>query len=628
MRKIFRKLVTVEEAISILFNYFKPTPLEPEEVHLFNALGRVLAENITAKIDVPPFDRSIVDGYAVRAEDIFTASETSPVKLKIVDRLRAGTLPKTRINKGEAIEVDTGAIVPAGANAIIPVEFTEEHNDLVYVYKRVSPGDNIQFAGSDISKGETLLRIGYRLTPRDIGVLAALGCSRVKVFRRPRVAIFSIGDELVPPDQPLSPAKIYDVNSYTLYNSVVEASGEPVFLGIAKDNPNSIRAKIEEGLKVADIIISSGSSSAGYSDMIYRIIDELGSPGVLVHGIKSKPGKPVLIAVINNKPYFGLPGFPTSALIAFRNFVKPVIMMMAGLNPDETLSTVRVKLKRKVRGEKGRRLFNTISLKRENNLLTGVPLPAVSGAITTLANAEGFFEIREDIEYISSNEVVDVKLFEPLLKTPDLIVSGPPSTTLDKKLNQIAERRKNFRIKFLKMNPLAAIKSLLRNEIDVAGSNLIDPLTGKYNEHILRENPSLVKIWEFEREIGIIFRKDALNEIESIEDAIEKKLVIANREKGNGLREYLDWVLKNYAEEKGINLDKLQEAIPGYYSEFKTDSSAILAVLTNKADYCLAPIEIAKNYNVSWRVIGREKYCLLVRKDRASQILKMFENPL
>ena len=624
MRKIFRKLVTVEEAINILFKHFKPAPLEPEEVDLFNALDRVLAENIVAKMDVPPFDRSIVDGYAVRAEDTFTASETNPVRLKLVDRLRTGDFPKKGINRGETIELDTGSMIPPGANAVIPVEFTEEHGDLVYIYKRVSPGNNIQFAGSDISRGETILRVGYRLTPRDIGVLAALGYSKVKVFRKPRVAIFSIGNELIPPDQPLSSAKIYDVNSYTLYNSVIEASGEPIFLGIAKDDPDSIRDKIEEGLEKADIIVSSGSSSAGYSDMIYRIVNELGAPGVLVHGVKSKPGKPVLIAVINNKPYFGLPGFPTSALIAFRNFVKPIIMMMAGLNPEEALVTVRIKLKRKVRGEKGRRLFNTISIKKEDDLLTGIPLPAISGAITTLANAEGFFEVMENEEYIPPNEIVNVKLFEPILKIPDLIIGGPHSSTLDKKLNQIAERKRNFRIKFLKMNAWTAIKSLLRKEIDIAGINLIDPSTGNYNEHVLREYPSLIKVWEFEREIGLVFRKGNPKRIQSIEDVIERKLIIANREKGSGLREYFDWILKNYAEKRGSDLVGLQRMIPGYYSEFRTDSSAILAVIMGKADYCLAPVEIAKNFDVDWKIIGKEKYWLLSHEKEAKEIEKFF----
>lgn len=620
MRKIFRELVTVEEAIDIFLKHYDPRPQRIEHIDLFNALGRVLAEPITANIDVPPFDRSSVDGYAVVAEDTYRASETSPVRLEIIGRIRTGHISSIKITKGLATEVDTGAVIPIGANAVVPVEYTEEKEGYVLIYKRVAPGDNIQYAGSDIIKGETLLRTGYQLTPRDIGVLAALGYREVPVYGKPKVAIFSIGDELVSPGDKISPGKIYDVNSYTLYSSVKEIGGEPVYLGIAKDNPKSIENKIREGLKIADIVISSGSSSAGYSDMVYKIVNKLGEPGVLVHGIKSKPGKPVLISVINNKPYFGLPGFPTSALTAFMVFVAPIIMEMAGLNPREKVSKLQIILKERIRGEKGRRLFKTVSLKRKDSTITGVPLPVLSGAITTLAYAEAFFEVHEKIEFIPKGEKVSGTLFEQKLKTPDLVVAAPPSVILDKKLNELASARRNFRIKYLKMNPISAVEKLIKREVDLAGINIIDENTGIYNKHIYDKYSNIVKVWAFERDIVIVVREGNPHQIKSIEDAINKKLVIANREKGCNERAYFNHIIKRIAERKGMSLTELAKHIPGYYTEYRTISAAILAVIYGKADYCIAPVDIARNYSVNWISLGREIYDIVALKEEIPNI--------
>jgi len=622
MRKIFRELITVDEAIDLIMRSFDLTPREIEEVSLFNAVERVLAEDISSSIDVPPFDRAIVDGYAVLAIDTFSASETNPVKLKIIDRVRTGSIPKKKLLRNTAIELDTGSVIPPGADAVIPVEFTEEEEGFVKVYKRVSPGANIQYAGSDISKGEIILRRGYRLEPRDIGVLAALGINKVSVYAKPKVAIFSIGDELVTPGAELtSPASIYDVNSYTLYTSIIQAGGEPIFLGIAKDREEDVRKKIIEAMHKADIIISSGSSSAGYSDMIYRIIDSISESRIIAHGIKSKPGKPVLIASINSKPYFGLPGFPTSCLIAFRNFVKPVIMLMAGYDPSEVLKESSVELKRRVRGEKGRRLFKTISLKRVDSNVIGVPLPAISGAITTLANAEGYFEVREDIEYLSKGEKVIVKLFEDILKLPELIIGGVFVPIIDKAISKYIEDKRNHRIKYLKMNNLAALNALLAGEIDVAILSFISYGRSAPFRDLL-SNKELVVLVSLERDIALVSR---LNEyISSFEKAIEDKLTIANREKGSSIREAVDLLLSNYAEKRGIDMEKLKEEIPGYYSEYKTNNSAILAVLRGKADYTLAPIDQARMYEVKYRSIVNEEILVVTTKieEKSSKIKK------
>ncbi len=612
MRKIFRELITVDEAIRLIMKSFDLEPNKFEEVSLFDAVGRVLAEDISSNIDVPPFDRAIVDGYAVLAQDTFNASETKPVKLKIIDRVRTGSVPRKRLMRNTAIELDTGAVIPAGADAVVPVEFTEEEDGFVKIFKRVGPGANIQFAGSDISKGEIVLRRGYRIEPKDIGVMAALGINKIKVYIKPRVALFSIGDELINPGEELvNPASIYDVNSYTLYSNIIQAGGIPIFLGIARDREDEVRDKIIKATNKADIIVSSGSSSAGYSDMIYRIIESVGESKILAHGIKSKPGKPVLIASVKSKPYFGLPGFPTSCLIAFRNFVKPVIMLKAGYDPSEVLKEVSVELKRRVRGEKGRRLFKTISLKKVDNDIVGVPLPAISGAITTLANAEGYFEVHEDIEYLSRGERVQVKLFEDVLKIPKLIVGGIFFPIIDKSISKYVGVKRNYRVKYIKMNNLAAINALLAGEIDIAVISKVDYSKDTSYEELIN-NKNLSVLASLERDIALVHKVG--ENIESLEKAIEDRLILANREKGSSIRSLVDKLLSDYARSREMDLEKLKREIPGYYSEYKTNSSAILAVLNGKADYTLAPIDRAKIYDVEYKRISNERILILTTK--------------
>ncbi|MHA1617435.1 MAG: molybdopterin biosynthesis protein [Candidatus Njordarchaeales archaeon] len=625
MRKIFRKLVSVEEAKEIFLKFFTPRPVGVEEVELLNSLNRVLAEDVIAQIDVPAFDRTIVDGYAVRAEDVFAASETNPVKLRVIERVRTGFKPSKRVERGLASEVDTGAEIPPGANAVVPIEYTEEEGEFVLIYRRVSPGANIQYAGSDIGRGEVLLRKGYLLTPRDIGVLAALGYSRIRVYRKPRVGIISIGDELQLPGTSLSPGRIYDVNTYTLATSVMENGGDPVIIGIAKDDPDDIREKIKKALETSDLVISSGSSSAGYSDMLYRIINEFGEPGVLVHGVKSKPGKPVILAVVNNKPFFGLPGFPTSSLTAFRTFVEPILRRMAGLK-EFTRKELSARITRRALGEAGRRVYKTVSIHKVHGETIAYPLPTISGAITTLANAEGFFEIPENESYLQENSIIKVKIFDEKTQIPDLVIMGPRSTRVEKAISLLINENPGVRIKYVKTNPLLAVDAVLRGEADIACVNIFDPSSNRYNEHLVRKDElSLVK--GFTREISIVTASDK-EAINNVETAVEKGLRLANREKGSNYRVLLDLELMKLANQKNTTFNELIEKVPGYYDEYRTVSSAIIAVETGKADYCIAPTEIAEMYNVNTAPFAEESFDFIVRKDTGNPLVTEFFNIL
>ncbi|MCJ7783161.1 MAG: molybdopterin-binding protein, partial [Desulfobacterales bacterium] len=333
-QKVFRELLSVMEAKRLLTEHFVPQPVGVETLPVESCFGRVLSSDIEAAIDVPPFDRASMDGFAVHAEDTFGAEEDQPISLKLIGRIGAGENPSISIENGEAAEISTGAPIPKGANAVVMVEYTWQNNESVRVYRAVSPGENIMAAGSDIMAGELILRKGDFLTPRETGVLSALGVTAVQVFRKPSVAVISTGNEVISPGAVLEYGKIYDINSRSIADSVSECEGVPFFLGIVGDEKAAIRLKIEEGLRRSDVVILSGGTSAGVGDLLYRIIDEIGKPGILVHGVSVKPGKPLIIAVVNGKPLFGLPGYPTSALMMFTIFVQSILREMAGLKAE------------------------------------------------------------------------------------------------------------------------------------------------------------------------------------------------------------------------------------------------------------------------------------------------------
>ena len=268
MRKIFHKLVTIEEALELIKKHVDLSPLGVEEVDLLKASGRVLAEDIIAKVDLPPFDRSEMDGYAVIAEDTYGADEDSPIKLKVIGKIEAGDKPKVAVEKGCAVEISTGAPIPPGANAVVMVEYTRQIGDVVEIFKPVAVGAHIVYAGSDLMIGEKILRRGTLLTPREIGVIAAVGISKVKVYRKPKVAIISTGSELVPPGSSLPHYKIYDVNTYSIAAGVKEAGGEPIPLGIVGDDITEIRKMIEKAAEKTDLVLISGGTSAGIGDLV------------------------------------------------------------------------------------------------------------------------------------------------------------------------------------------------------------------------------------------------------------------------------------------------------------------------------------------------------------------------
>src|SRR5262245_1350649 len=347
------------------------TPRGIEHVSIDAALGRVLAKDVVSPVDVPGFDRSNVDGFAVVSEDTHGASEEKPRLVRLGDEvIHTGVVPSTAVRPGEGLAIATGGMVPRGADAVVMVEHADVRGGTLHVGRAVTAGSAVSFAGTDITAGETVLRRGQVLTSRDTGVLAAIGVAAVDVWRRPIVAILSTGDEILAPGEPIQPARIYDSNAQILADAVREIGGEPRRLGITPDNVDALRGKLREALEFADVVLLSGGTSKGAGDLSYRVVAELSDPGIVAHGVALKPGKPICLAATKGRPVVVLPGFPTSAIFTFHEFVAPVLTSMAGRRAGQR-TVVQARLAVRVNSEIGRTEYLLVGLVDAGDASTG-----------------------------------------------------------------------------------------------------------------------------------------------------------------------------------------------------------------------------------------------------------------
>jgi putative molybdopterin biosynthesis protein len=410
---MFRKLATFDEAKQLIEQQLKPKPLGTQKIPLLDAYSRVLAQDATSTLDIPPFNRSTVDGYAVKAQDTFGADENQPAKLKVCGMVSIGEAPKVKVEKGEAAEIVTGAPIPEGADAVVMVEDTEREDDDLNVYGSVTANENVMKKGADIKNGEIVLKAGKVLGSREIGVLAALGNAKVTVYVVPTVAVLSTGGEVTELGKPLPPGKIYDINAYSLCMAVRESGGNPVYAGVVPDEKEQLRKALQAALASADMVLTSGGVSVGPKDLIPETVDSLGKPGVFLSGIAVKPGKPATVALIGEKPVFSFPGHPTSALLIFLLLARPVIQVMAG-KPVRDLASIKAVADRRMFSAKGRRTFVMVRLVLDEvkGLVAEPVETGASGAITTLAKADGFVEIVENQQFVDAGEEVRVWLFK------------------------------------------------------------------------------------------------------------------------------------------------------------------------------------------------------------------------
>jgi molybdenum cofactor synthesis domain-containing protein len=411
---MFRKLLSLAETREVLKRTFSPKPVSLESTTLSEALGRVLAEDVVAPFDVPSFDRSTVDGYAVIAADTFGAEENRPVGLEFCGHIDIGETPSIVIRDHATAEIVTGAPLPEGADAVVMLEYIIQQDHTILIHRSASKGENVMRAGSDVKKDETILKRGQRISSPEIGVLAALGITQISVYKQPEVAIISTGAEIVDPREPLSQGKIYDINAFTLSAAVRECGGEPINLGIIPDDRSKLKGALKKALDMADIVVTSGGVSVGPKDLIPQVLNMLGKPGVVVSGIAVKPGKPTTIAMVDGKLVFSLPGHPTSALLMFYLLVRPQIYRMVGTE-EKAVPMIRAIANERMFSAKGRRTFTMVTIARDKSgrLIASPVALGLSGAITTLAKADGFIEISEEQQFIDAEDEVMVWLFKP-----------------------------------------------------------------------------------------------------------------------------------------------------------------------------------------------------------------------
>ena len=403
MRPI-RETIPLDEALALILE--SATPVErTERIALSDATGRVIAAPPTASMDVPPFDRAAMDGYAVRAEDTFGAGRYEPKTLRCVEKVYTGQLPSRSVAAGDCIEIATGAPMPDGADAVVMVEETERAagSDEIRVFTPVYPRQHVGRRGADIKKGQVVLEPGDVLNPSRVGALAAIGALELDVYVKPQVAILSTGNEIVEPGRPLGPGQIYDINRYTLSSIVGVHGGGPVVMPTAPDTIEALSDAIDAAL-AHDLLVFSGGSSVGERDLILDVMARRGE--VLFHGVALKPGKPTVFGRIAGKPVLGMPGYPTSCLSNSYMLLVPMLRKMARL-PEYHPQVVRVPLARRIVSTTGRHQFYSVRLSN------GVAMPAfkASGDITSMSQADGYVEIPAHVDIVEAGELVDVKLF-------------------------------------------------------------------------------------------------------------------------------------------------------------------------------------------------------------------------
>lgn len=611
----FLNLATAEEAEERFWEAVQPQPLGEELVMLEDAHGRILACDIVARHNVPYFDRSNFDGFALRAEDTFGAQETAPILLTLNPEILAcGVVPQEDVAPGTATTISTGGVLPRGADGVVMIENTfpfknaEPAENMIQVLKPIVPNAGVSLAGSDIGAGEVVLRIGELLGYRETGTLAALGEANVSVWRRPKVAVISTGDELIAPGEQMEMGKVYDSNSTVIAHAVEELGCEAVRFGIVPDDEAQLETVLRKALAL-DFVLLSGGTSKGEGDLNYRVFEKFRNPGVLVHGVSLKPGKPLCLAVLDGIPAAILPGFPTSSTFTFSKFIAPVLRKLAGLTPERS-AHVQANVPLRLNSDKGRTEFNLVHLVRNEDGFSAYSTGKGSGSITGFARADGFMEIPRTTEMLEAGEDTTIHLLGESTRPSDLMIIGSHCVGLDFLLGEMQKR--GVSCKFLAVGSMGGILAAQRGECDLAGTHLLDEASNQYNSHLLTAELALIK--GYRRSQGLLFRKDdsrfALvkqNFQETIRQLMEDQNVrMINRNLGSGTRVLLDRLLAG-------------QRPSGFFQEAKSHNSVAAAITHKRADWGIAIRSVAEDSGLDFFPIQDEEYDFIIPNKRLNR---------
>ncbi|MDA0186962.1 MAG: molybdopterin biosynthesis protein [Proteobacteria bacterium] len=600
----FLQVLSRDAAEAAFVAALRPRPLGLEELGLDLLLGRVLGCDIAAPVDAPPFDRAVVDGFAVRAADLFDASDVAPVRLRLnAEVIHCGTAPGLPVTPGTATPIATGGPIPRGADAVVMIEHTEPEGDGIAVARALAPGTFISFAGSDIARGQILLRKGVVIGAREVAMLAAVGLDRAPVWRRPRVAVLSTGDELVQPGQPLRPAGVYDSNGPVIAAALRENGCEAVHLGAIPDDAEQLFAAVQAAFAAHDALILSGGTSKGAGDLTTKVIAGLGAPGIVAHGVALKPGKPLCLAVCDGKPVVVLPGFPTSAMFTFHELVAPALRMMAGLPPQNT-ARITARLPLRLTSELGRTEFAMVALTEGPDGRVAHPVAKGSGAVTAFAQADGFLTVPALVESLAPGTMAEVTLFGPGIGAPALAVIGSHCVGLDAVVGRLSEQGVQARI--LATGSQGGLAALKRRECDIAPIHLFDPATDAFNTTFLADGMRLIPGWR--RMQGIVYRKgDPCFEGRDLNDALAVALadgdaIMVNRNQGAGTRILIDRLLAGARPQ-------------GYWNQPNSHNAVAASIAQGRADWGIAIKPVAEALGLGFLPVADEHYDFAVWED-------------